>query len=397
MFNIQPFCGLRYNKERIGDLSSVICPPYDTISLKERELYYLRSPYNAVRLEIGSPKAGDRLKSWLSEGILCLEKHPAFYILEECFLHQGIVKHRWGLIARVRLREGSFRLHEVTLEENIHNRLNLLRSLEANTSPILGIIHYEGLLSLLQEIAQGEPELSLTDDYRVTHNLWIVRDEPAIAKISALADKVIYIADGHHRYEAALAYKREKRAFSGEEAFNFIMAALVDAQDPGLVILPIHRLVRLSGDPAWLKGKLSLFFSCEELPPLGLTQGDSLDYWLKEQEKSKAIGAYGLVSKHFCLLKPRGDREDLEANLLHKVILPQILGINRWKEKDSLEYTQDGLGAINQVDSGGYIAFFLNPPTNILSIADKGELMPPKSTYFYPKLPAGLVMNPLWV
>ena len=401
MLNIQPFCGLRYNRERIGDLSSVICPPYDVLSLEKQQLYHQRSPYNAVRLELGSPEAGDRLRSWLDEGVLCLEQRPAFYILENRFLHQGVTKHRWGLLARVRLGDW-VHPHEVTLEEDIHNRLNLLRSLKVNTSPILGIIRQEGLLSLLPQLARGEPELSVTDDYGVTHNLWIVPDELAIAEISTLcADKVIYIGDGHHRYKAALAYQREKQTPSRDEASNFIMMALMEAQDPGLVILPTHRLVKLSQSPAWLKEKISRFFSWEELPPIGLTTVENLDYWLREQGKrGKAIGDYGLVPKHFCLLEPREDKEDLEVSLLHRVILPQILGIDSLqKEREYLEYTRDGLEAIHRVDSGGYLAFFLNPTpiSSLLDITDKGKLIPPKSTYFYPKLPAGLVMNPLWV
>ncbi len=437
MLDVQPFRGLRYDISRVGNLSAVISPPYDVITPEEQPLYYQKSPYNIVRLELGetqpadSPRsnkytrAADTLKNWLGEGILFREQLPAMYIFEHVFTYKGITRHRWGLTARVRLEDwgtGQVRPHETTLSEHIHDRLNILRSCQLNLSPILGIFrpHPRGLLSILPEMAKGQPDSSVVDHYGVIHNMWLVTDRQSIAELSALcADKTIYILDGHHRYETALIYQREKKlgssGYTGNEAFNFVMMTLMDGGDPGVIMLPTHRLVRLV-EPHSLRGlkeRLGSLFYFEDLAPTYSTMMDTLSGWLGilEERDYTSIGLYGLEPQHLLLLMPRqtsvlqdimpAERsqawKDLGVSLLHWVILGDILGID--PQKEGVEYTQDVLEAISKVDSGEYqLAFLLNPIpiSNVLAVANAGDRLPQKSTYLYPKPPAGLVMHPLW-
>ena len=439
MADVQPFRGLRYNVEQIGNISAVISPPYDIISPQEQKFYYEQSPYNVVRLEFGSDepcgspqsnkytRAADTLKRWLEAGILFREPIPVFYIFEHRFIHQGIMRHRWGLTARVRLEEkgkGRARPHEVIFEKHIVDRLSLLRSCQVNFSPILGIVP-DGLLPLFHQLARGNPDLSAVDPYGVTHNMWVVSDEQSITEVSTLLrDKPLYIADGHHRYETALSYQREQQAArshcSGSEAFNFVMVTLSDAEDPGVVTLPTHRLVRLIKPEglAELRERLSLFFDLEDLHPAGVTRSTTLKAWLNTLEvrgkRGIAIGVYGLSEERLCLLTPREkaklqamlppnysqEWKDLDVAILRWIILRQIIGIDTpEKEENCLGHTLDEQEAINRVDSGKYqLAFLMNPMpvSKILAVADTGDRMPPKSTYFYPKLPTGLAMYPLW-
>ncbi len=441
MADVQPFRGLRYDIERTGNLSSVISPPYDIISPQEQQFYLRRSPYNVVRLELGEEqpsdsaehnqytRATDTLRSWLDEGILIRDKHPALYIFEHRFPYEGNEKRRWGLTARVRIEDwstGWIRPHEDTFEDRIGDRLKLLRSCRANLSPIMGMFRHEpgGLLSFLQRLTRDNPDSSTLDHEGVAHNVWVIRDEKSIAEVSAwCAGKVLYIADGHHRYETALAYQREQKAAhphcTGEEAFNFVMMTLMDAGDPGLIMLPTHRLVRLMEPPSpvKLREELSTFFHMEDLSQAGPTSAETLKMWQEVLEergrKGVAIGLYGLEGNRLCMLLPREGIslheimpnthsqvwKDLDVAIFHWIILRRIMGINTPQKEKCLEYTQDGLEAIKRVDSGEYqLAFLMNPIpiSKILAVADAGNRMPQKFTYFYPKLPTGLAIHPLW-
>ena len=441
MADVQPFRGLRYNIERVGDLSSVISPPYDVISSQEQQLYLRQSPHNVIRLELGEEKlhdsaennqytrAANTLRRWLEEGILFRDQQPALYVFEHRFPYGGSTKSRWGLTARVRIEDwdtGWVRPHEDTFKDRIGDRLKLLRTCRANLSPIMGMFRHEpdGLLSLFPRLARDNPDSSALDHQGVTHNMWVIRDEKSIAEVSAwCANRVIYIADGHHRYETALAYQKEQKAAhphcTGNEAFNFVMMTLMDAGDPGVVMLPTHRLVRMAEHEslAGLKGKLSPFFQMENLSPAGDTSAKILNIWLevlKERgENGVAIGLYGLDRNRLCILLPRDGVnlqdmmpsyrsqlwKDLDVAILHWIILRRIIGIDTPQKEECLDYTQEGLEAVKLVDSGEYqLAFLMNPiPISmVLAVADAGDRMPQKFTYFYPKLPTGLVIHPLW-
>ncbi len=253
----------------------------------------------------------------------------------------------------------------------------------------------------------------------------MVTEAETVRRIAGfLAGRVIYIADGHHRYETALAYRDERFAAHlgtiGDEASDFVMMTLIDSQDPGLVVLPVHRLVSGidSRTLTKLKETLSGHFRIRELPRHSSEASENWRGWaavLKEAgDRGTAFGLYGLSEGRFCLLTSGeelalhnilpGDKaavwRNLDVNLLHWVILRGMLGIDSpEREKECLEYSPHGAEVLSKVDTGmSQMAFFLNPVpiSSILAIADAGMRMPPKSTYFYPKTPAGLVINPLW-
>jgi uncharacterized protein (DUF1015 family) len=440
--DVQPFCGLRYNVELIKDITAVISPPYDIISGEDQKAYHQQSPHNVIRLEYGeefptdSPqdnkyiRAANALESWLKEGILVREPAPAFYVFQHRFAQETGIKERWGLTARVRIaRSGSTaaRPHESVMEDRILDRLKLLRVARANLSPIMAIIDHsrDNFTKLLMEVAKAGPDVAAMDHEGVVHNMWVIRDEKSIAKIASwCGKKQIYIADGHHRYETAAAYERDKKAadpyWSGDEPFNFVMMNLIGGNDPGLIALPTHRLVRLQDSSAatGLREKISRLFRVEEIEPTGATRTEALKLWLralaKRGKRHASFGVYGLAKDRLCILRPRKDSvvqslmprersrewKSLDVSILHWLILRQMLGIDSpQKEAACLEYTRDGVEATEKVDVGDcQLAFLMNPipVPRVLAVADAGERMPPKSTYFYPKLPTGLVMYPLW-
>ena len=461
MTDVRPFHGIRYNTGMIGDLSSVITPPYDVITPEQQASYYRRSPYNIIRLEFGQEFSGDipglelpptrgrglkhdkytraasTLNDWLRDGVLVREQRPAFYLTEHRFLYEDSLRSYWGIIAAVRLEDlgaGRIRPTEITMKEPAVDRINLLRACRANLSPIMGIFNHDQRDGL-QPLLLDDPSLSVVDDLGVTFNVWVVTEAETVRRIAGfLAGRVIYIADGHHRYEAALAYRDEQSRLKVEDRrlkfpkslqssvfslSNFVMMTLIDSQDPGLVVLPVHRLVSGidSGTKTKLKEILSERFQIRELPRYSSEVSENLRRWtaaLKEMgNRGAAFGLYGLSEGVFYLLTPGeesalhnilpGDKpaawRNLDVNLLHWVILRGMLGIDSpEKEKECLEYSPHGEEALGKVDTGmSQLAFFLNPVpiSSILAIADAGMRMPPKSTYFYPKTPAGLVINPL--
>lgn len=440
MAEVRPFRGLRYDSGIIGDVSSAICPPYDVISPEDQVSYYRASPYNVIRLELAEePPAGSAsenkyiraardLRSWIDSGALVREETPAFYVLQHRFFHEGTTRRRWGLALRMRLeKQGDGALpHETVIEERISDRLELLRHCRANSSPIMGMVRHEGggLTDLLNGLTLGSPDIMAVDREGVGHIMWVVKDEAAIEDIrSWLRDKRVYIADGHHRYETAVAYQRERQAMcgvqTGQEAYNFALVTVIGAEDPGLLALPTHRLVRLVGvDKGSLRQSLERLFQLSFLEPAAGARSESMTAWLAAlKDKGTdgvAIGLYGFDGGRFCVLTPKDksaiaglmppekspEWKSLDVSILHWIILRQLVGIDTpQKEGERLEYTRDGVEAMEKVDSGRYqLAFLMNPIpiSSVLAVADAGDRMPPKSTYFYPKLPTGLVMNPLW-
>ena len=443
MCDVRSFHGLRYNLQQVRDLSSIITPPYDVISSTERLSYYRKSPYNIIRLEYGEEKPSDSaennkytraaaiLDDWMKAGILIREEQPALYIVEHNFPYQDTLKKRLGLLARVRLEElnnqGNIRPHEKTTKEPAIDRLNLLRACRANISPIIGLVRTRKgeMVKLLRGLTKGEPDFSATDSYGVNYRVWVITYQAAMEKLSqTFADRVIYIADGHHRYETALRYRDEQRAarnsYTGDESFNFVMMSLMDSHDPGLVMLPTHRLVK-GIEPiklAQLEQMLSPYFSVDSLLPSLPTLSETIQSWLHKLEtegkRGNILGLYGLHEKKLCLLRLKRNADlkkaipteelslwkKLDVALLQQIVLRDALSIDTLeKETKHLEFTRDALEAVSKVDSGEYQMAFLINPTRVLAVleaADYGKRLPQKSTYFYPKTPAGLVINPVW-
>jgi uncharacterized protein (DUF1015 family) len=440
MADVRPFRGIRYNAGMIGDLSAVITPPYDVITPEQQASYYRRNPHNIIRLEFGQELPGDIpgndkysraakiLNDWLREDILVREQRPAFYLTEHRFPYEDSIRSYWGLIAAVRLEGlsiGRIRPTEMTMKEPAVDRINLLRACRANISPIMGIFNRDQRGSLQSVLPSLDaPTFTGVDDFGVIFNVWVLTEAETVRRIiEFLAGRVIYIADGHHRYQTALAYRDERFAARsgslGDEDFNFVMMTLIDSQDPGLVVRPVHRLVSGidSGTVTKLKEALIEHFQIRELPWYSSEVSENLRRWIVALEEAgnrgAAFGLYGLSEGVFYLLTPGeesalhnilpGDKpaawRNLDVNLLHWVILRGVLEIDGpEREKKCLEYSPHGAEVLRKVDMGiSQLAFFLNPVSiaSLLAIADAGMRMPPKSTYFYPKTPAGLVINPL--
>ena len=434
MADVQPFPGLRYNRELCRDLSALICPPYDVMSTEGQLHYHRRSPFNVVRLELGLERPGEdryqgaatTLREWLRDGVLVAEERPALYVVEHRFPQGGALHRRLGLTARVRLEapeSGVVRPHEATTRSPGEDRLRLTRACQANVSPIMGMFRDQdgGLRALFPELERRSPDLVAEDDGGVGYAVWVVTEEQAIARARRFfADKAIYIADGHHRYLTALAYRDERRqgqrSPTGDEAYNFVMMGLSWAQDPALLTLPTHRLVHGldAHDLERLDEGVAAHFQSEVLPLPGDLGTLNLGPGALQSGDTTPIAIYGRHGRHLCLLtarerdairdivpaSERGPLEEVDVYLLHRVVLGQALGIEgAEREAQHLEYTRDAAWAISRVDSGEYqLAFLLNPipVASVLAVADSGHRMPRKSTHFYPKTPVGLVVNPLW-
>ena len=434
MADVRPFRGIRYRVHQLGDLSALICPPYDVVSPRDQLFYHQQSPYNAIRLELGENRPGDTpednrytraahtLQSGLQGGILVRDETPAFYLIEHRFEHQGCLRSRFTLVARVRLEgfsSGHIRPHEMTIGKAGADRLRLLNACNANVSPIMALFRHSGtgVLSLLPDTIDA-PLSSAMDRDGVGYAMWAIADEDVTARISeSFADKALYIADGHHRYETALAYQQQRPAQpfpTADAASNFVMMTLTDADDPNLVMEPTHRVVR-GLDPdrlSRLERELGAHFGQEVLPPVS-NANDTLRYWLdtlqERGQQQTTFGLYGLDGGGLRLLSLRrkgppadtpGPTDDLDVQILHRLILNQVLGMSSADMLERcLDYTRDGSSALSRVESGeDQLAFFLNPTpvSSVLEVADQGARMPQKSTYFHPKTATGLVINPLW-
>ncbi len=435
MAEIRPFRGVHYNGSLLRDWSAVICPTYDIIPPQLQQELYLRGEHNFVRLEFGRDLPQDTatdnkytrsaatLEQWLSQGVLEVDEEPAVYLYDQYFTHQGRQYKRRSIIGRLRVEEWDkmvVRPHEGTTAEPRSDRLNLLGVLQANTSPILALYQDQGkqISSLLATQERSQPLLNLKSANGEAHTVWAITEPEVIDQIvSRLDGQPLYIADGHHRYESAQAYRRERRAHSPlpptSQAFDFVMVALVDFADPGLIILPPHRLVRGISKPtlAGLTAKLEVFFEIEELPLNMPGVWQRVDDLLAESDEIRLV-LFGLASERLFVLKVRDLAaisqmmpyfhselyRRLDVSIVDHIILENLLALSGDKEDTLLAYSYDRLEAVNSVLGQEYqLAVLLSPVKVevIKAIADVGDKMPRKSTYFFPKLPAGLIFNRL--
>jgi uncharacterized protein (DUF1015 family) len=474
MAAIIPIKGLRYNPQAVHNLADVVTPPYDVIDAAAQDAYYKRNPYNIIRLEYGKILPGDDEKNnrytraandysaWLRENILTPEPKPAIYLYEQEFTAGGENKIRSGIICGVRLEpyeKGIVLPHEETIPKHKADRLELMRACQANFSPVFSLYADQdnGIIAALKESVKGTPpDISITDDSGEVHKMWVVTDPAAISRAQRIMEgKRIFIADGHHRYETALNYKREREAAGGssksdavtaaEPAYNYVMMTLVNLYDPGLVVLPTHRLIKdiKSLDKKYLVEQLKENFTVEEyeLEPdrdnfrqllvmletrgLGIqnlpedsraqeTSAASLERPdKKDKEHRHAFGLYAGDNKFYLLtvkedidllqMMPKEKSpawQRLDVSILHTLIIEKYLGIcgELRARADHITYTREEEGALELVDRGEYqLVFFLNPTLveEVTEVAGQGEKMPQKSTFFYPKVITGLVINQL--
>lgn len=406
MATIVPFRGIRYCSDKIRDLADVIIPPYDVITAEEQEQFYRRSPYNFIRLEYGKTGTDERggsrytraaayLKEWRDEKVLLLEERPSLYLYRQTFIFAGRTYRRTGLITALKLEPYAKKVilpHEDTLASPKADRRELMRHCRANFSPIFGLFSdpEERFAEICASLQQGKPLYDFTDHDDERHTIWSVDGSaPLKALVQLMAPRQIFIADGHHRYDTALRYSEEASS-QNSPGSGYVLAVLVPLEDPGLLILPFHRLLKglTTGQLALLLKNAARHFEITEGGPetgfttrnggtgppeiLLLFPGRNLLLKAKEKERS---GELDVALLKRLLLDPLFDSALLERHL---------------------DFVTGAAEARQAVQTGQAQAAFLLRPTPLEAVtkrALKGENMPQKSTCFHPKLPAGLLIH----
>ena len=412
MAELSEFRGVRYNPAKVRLMHSVICPPYDVISPQEQQALYDRDTHNMVRLEFGleqegdSPgnnrytRARDEFGRWLKEGVLMQDQVPNYYVHEHSFEVGDAKKKRQELYACVKLEPWENRVifpHEFTMAKAKADRLDLMKACSADLSPIFGLYEDPGgkINQMIVNRVKSSPVYSFQQGMD-SHRFWAVNEPEFVQRVSHfLIPKPIYIADGHHRYETALAYREYRRGLdphgSGSEAYNYVMMALVSFSDPGVVILPIHRLIR--GIPAETIGKfrqeMTAYFEVGEA-----ARGGIRIYGLEPGQELGLTLLPGVKVNDFLKQKRSEAYGKLDVSAVQHIICEKLLGLPAG-DSDNLAYTPSGESACRMVDGGQFqFAVLLDPipARTIKAVADANDRMPRKSTFFYPKLPTGLVM-----
>lgn len=422
MAEIKPFRALRFNPEKAGEISTLTCPPYDIINEEQRREFLNTNENNVIRLELPKgdnpyEEAAEVLHKWEEQGILKQDSAPALYIYEEDFQAYGQTKRVKGVICRVKVEEfskGVVLPHEETLSKAKQDRFNLMKTTFCNFSQIYSLYMDEEhkTLNRIDMLSKGKPRFEFSDG-AVTHRLWIVNDLVAIQAIcDDFADRKLYIADGHHRYETAINFRnycRENGISKEGGDPDYVMMMLVDMQHDGLVVFPTHRLVRglKEFDAQKLLEGCKQYFEVFEMNDISQIE-TNLDALYRQGKKAFAF-YNGTNSWHLLILKDiavmkeilpqkSAASQGLDVTVLHSLVLERILGIDaeNMAQQINLTYTRSFSEAISSVQSGeSQCTFILNPTrvSEIRDVAAAGEKMPQKSTYFYPKLITGLVMN----
>ncbi|HCC35962.1 MAG TPA: DUF1015 domain-containing protein [Ruminococcaceae bacterium] len=421
MARIKPFSGLRFTK-KAGETAELCCPPYDIISEEQRIGYLRRNPHNIIRLEL--PKegenpyktAGETLNIWLSGEILKPDSQPAYYVYREEFDALGKRMAIEGLICLVKLEEfekGVVLPHEETLSKAKTDRFNLMKATGCNFSQIYSLYMDESreTPSLLARAADAPALSEYTDEAGIRHSLWAVTDPAVIEEVTKqFENRKLYIADGHHRYETALNYRnylRENGMAKPGDLADYVMMFLCDMQNPGLVVYPTHRIVHSLED--FDAGKL--LKRCEEYFEVsgGIPIGELSRVMSENYEKGNTVFGFYNGGDSFTLLSLLGKDimeqkmpdsgaalRELDVSVLHTLILDELLGIDKQNmaQGKNLRYTRDMEEALTMRE-GMNCAFLLNPTRvdEICAVALEKGKMPQKSTYFYPKLTTGMVMN----
>jgi len=433
MADVHPLRGWRYDISQSGSLADVTAPPYDVIGPEEQDELYERHPCNVVRLILNREEPGDDspearyeraanfLRHWKTEGVLQQERENALYVYHQNFEWDGQTYNRKGFLGRIRLEEfgkGQVFPHEQTMSGPKADRLALTKTCRMNLSPIFGLYPDDAAAAQtpLEEVVAGETPLEVTDSLGVLHRLWPVTDQAVINRVcTVLKEKPIFIADGHHRYETALNYRNwlaEQGTLDENHPANFVLMMFVGMSDPGLAILPTHRLV--SGLPNLTRDELTAALQSNlELETIGRGADAARETWeLIEADGGQNLLGFGTAADGEWMLGRVTDASvmsklcpeqspawrSLGVSLLHKQVLDHLLKQQFPQAEPQCRYVH----LLDEVDaglSGGeYPLAVLVPPAGIdhvREIASQFEKMPPKSTYFYPKLLSGLVFNPL--
>lgn len=422
MATIKPFRGIRYNQMKVN-IANVVAPPYDVISPEQQNGFYDKDPFNVVRLILGREDdrysaAAQTYDEWQKNDVLLRELEPAIYPLVQTFkTTEGKEIQRKGFIALCRLEEFEKKIvlpHEKTLSKAKEDRFKLFKATKSNFSQVFTLYSdvEKKIDTFLDPIHSTYPIIDVEFE-KVRNQLWQVSDPSVIESIAALMEpKQVLIADGHHRYETGLAYRDLMRSqnpnHTGNELYNYIMMFFTNLDDEGLVIFPTHRVVHSlpNFDGSALVATLQEHFNVQLFPTPQMMM-DALKQFPKH--------AYGFVSKHsskFFIASLKNESslntlitenlpaevKELDVVLLHQYILGKLLGISQEAQdkKLNIHYIQDVHASVDEVASGAsQIAFFVNPTKieQVRAVSKSGNTMPQKSTFFFPKLISGLVLN----
>ena len=438
MAKIIPFRGVVYNQSKAGAIADLVCPPYDIISHEAQQELYRRNPYNVIRLEYGLESPGDTeadnrytraaalLDEWFRKDVLRQGQDPAFYVYEMEYKVDGSKKRLRGFVCLVRVEDydsGMVKPHETTLSGPKTDRLNLLRACRACFSQIFSLFSDpQGTVAAILGKPLGKPEMEVKNSDGVIHRVWTLREKDDLEVVAReMADKAFFIADGHHRYDTALNYRNERRraagTFTGEEGYNYTAMFLARLEDPGLTILPAHRALFNLTDfqPRRFEDDLGRYFNIERIDFSKKSEAKDrrtvLDTMTHRADHAHIFGMRVKGEHSYYLLTLR-DVKDLDAllpdkspayrrldvSILHHLIIDRLLGVRMETHKLGLniEYVKEAEEADRRVHDGlADIVFFMNPTKvrEVKNVAEAGERMPQKATYFYPKLLTGLVMH----
>jgi uncharacterized protein (DUF1015 family) len=439
---IAPFRGLHYNSGKVPNLTEVVTPPYDVIRPAEREAFAAQHPYNMVNLILPQALPGDDLlqnrytragalfRQWVKDEVLVRDAAPAYYYWETDFQHAGRTYTRKGLAALVRLEPlsgGGIRPHEQTFSAAKADRLEVIKAAQANFSPIFTIFPDPAgqVVSLLKSGAPEAPMMAFEDTLGYGQRLYPVTDPGTVLAVHrAIREMTLYIADGHHRYETSLNYqklmKQRYPQASPEAPFNYILMYLSNMFDPDLVILMAHRLLggpRLKNlEESWIMGRLKEYFEIVTLPAAH-EFGEDYEGFLQQTLAEVPAGesafiVLGFGRKAWRLIMRPGVRQSVLARQMHPalaqldvavlnyLIFEKVLGLDAKAQDDqeTCKYTSKISEAVTAVTKGeARLAFLLNPTRieQVQDVASAGLVMPRKSTYFYPKVMSGLILNPI--
>jgi len=424
MATIKPFRGILYNRNKIKDVRRVVAPPYDVISSAMQNNFYESNPYNIIRLILGKGNEKDTsrnnkytrahmyLESWLKKGILVKDKKASFYIYRQTYLHEGKKRMRTGFLTLMKIEDphkSGVLPHEYTLNKPKVDRLNLIKSVNANLSPIFSLYYDKksGISKLIRKATKGLKPIVKIDFEGVFHQLWSISDKKTINTVTKIMkQKKVFIADGHHRYEVAFTYKKKMSKKNNPRVkSDYIMMYFTNLNDvKNVTILSTHRLLKHIGN---IKEKdiikaLEGYFDTTKFNNL-----TSLMKALSRDKRRTCFGIYiGRKIFYFVSLKKgitiaklikdekSSEWKKLDVTILHNFVLKKLLSLK--DTEGNIKYVRDASLARTLVEEGEYkIAFLLNPTRvrQVKDVAEKGNMMPQKSTYFYPKLLTGLVIN----
>jgi uncharacterized protein (DUF1015 family) len=433
MAKIIPFRALRYSKKNPSQMAKVVAPPYDVITNQQKKELKAADPANVIRLIIGNPShathgpkdyqgAQKAFRDWRKRGILARDGERSIYIYRQSFKIDGKLYHRTGFIALSQLtpfgnKKGGILAHEHTLSGPKADRLKLMKATHANFSCIFSLYpDQKGVGKMLALVTKGKPTYSVEFPKGIQNQVWKVSDPEWIKTLQKkIGSATLFIADGHHRYETALAFQEHCAQWAkgplGSKPFDYVQMMFVAMEDPGLVILPTHRMLpqRHISSPSLLLSRLSSLGEIHEYKKS--LAGSAPWHWLaalgKKQptlglsfdgKKLYALQFSKAVAKSPLLKDVSDAQKKLDVTLLHRMILEPFFGITKEKVEHEISFTSKAEDAVARLRKGEFAAtFFLNPTRieQLREVALKQERMPQKSTYFYPKLVTGLTFNDL--